>query len=138
MNNKPTIELLGEKRYNAHNLRQQGFTFKEIGLRLGVTGAYAQRLYWSSVRKLQKHPDKIESLSTRAFNCLYSVGINTREKALEAFQSKQIQPFVRPRNYGWKTHEEIAAWLGLPKPIKPKPRVVVRNECPHCGKRIKP
>jgi hypothetical protein len=34
--------------------------------------------------------------------------------------------------YGWITHAEICAWVGLPDP-RPKKR---KHFCPHCGKEI--
>lgn len=137
MNREPSIELLGEKRFHAYTLREQGLKLREIASRLGVGVERVRVLYFSAVRKLTRDPNSIESLSSRAFNCLKSVGVFTREQALEAYQSKQIVPLVRPRCYGWKTHEEVAEWLGLPKPAKPEPKVIVKNVCPHCGCRIK-
>lgn len=68
-----------------------------------------------------------EELSVRVVNCLYNAGLESREAVLEAYKSGRLRP-KSPRNYGWKSHQEVARWLGMPEPTKRKPKI-----CPHCG-----
>lgn len=53
---------------------------------------------------------------------------NSKAELMDAFVSGKFYPSeggkpASHRQYGWKTHKEIAAWLGLPEPMKPKPGV---------------
>ena len=79
-----------------------------------------------------------DDLSIRARNCLNSIGIKTKEQAVEAINDGRLHPDNNPikqiavRNYGWKTHKEVCKWLGLPEPHKAK----TVQFCPHCGKHI--
>ena len=60
-----------------------------------------------------------EGLSTRARHCLWYVGLREHEAIVGAFTSGRLEPkrffaLFGVRNYGRKTHNEIAAWLGFP------------------------
>jgi hypothetical protein len=72
----------------------------------------------------------MDGLSTRAQNVLYNNDFSSREGVLAAYKSEKLHPTkgLRPRNYGWKCHKEVAKWLGLPEPNKSIPKT-----CPHCG-----
>jgi len=76
----------------------------------------------------------MDALSVRAWNCLNSFNINSREEALAAYQSGRLTVGKRgPRNYGWKSHKEVARWLGLPEPQR---QVRLPKICPYCGGKI--
>ena len=124
------LKKLGERVHLAWQLRESGLGFKEIGERMGISSSRAQQIYsrekWRLVR-----PELWDGfLSVRASNCLHNCGINSREETMEAYQSGRIRPLKHPRNYGWKTHKEVAEWLGLPEPKKPVP---APKACPKCG-----
>ena len=138
-------DLLGERRFLTYQLRKQGLKFKEIGKRMGISLSRAQQLYRSAEWRLNREPHWMDGLSVRAANCLNNCNINSREEALEAYQSGRLRVGKRgprnygkcgPRNYGWKSHKEVAKWLGLPEPQKPAPRVYLAKTCPHCGGKL--
>lgn len=83
--------------------------------------------------KPQFYGNWMDGLSNRIQTVLMNWNVESRDKALELVQSKQI---LKARNFGWKCFEELSLWLGLPKPVMPRynPR---RKYCPHCKKRIK-
>lgn len=73
-------------------------------------------------------------LSYRLKNILSNLNINSREEALVAYQSGRLNFRGKgTRNYGWKSHCELARWLGLPPTIKPTRKVSAPKHCPHCG-----
>lgn len=118
------MECLGERQRLAYTLRKQGLKFKEIGKRMGVSAVRANELYRSAEWRLNREPHWMDGLGVRVANCLNNCNINSREEALEAYQSGKLHVGKRgPRNYGWKSHKEVARWLGLPEPQKPAPRV---------------
>lgn len=130
-------ELLGERRFLAYTLRKQGLKFKDIGKRMNVGAQRARQLYTSAEYRLNREPRWMDGLSVRAANCLWNININSREEALEAYQSGRLHVGKRgPRHYGWKSHKEVAKWLGLPEPQKPAPRVYAPKVCPHCGGKL--
>lgn len=70
-------------------------------------------------------------LSMRAANCCINANLMTHAQIEAAIKDGRLHPNNRfCRNYGWKTHEEIHNWIGLPEPERYKPRLKV---CPHCG-----
>lgn len=130
-------DLLGERRFLAYQLRKQGLKFKDIGKRMNVGAQRARQLYASAEYRLTREPHWMDGLSVRAANCLWNMSIESREEALEAYNSGRLRPGKRgPRNYGWKSHKEVAKWLGLPEPQKPAPRVYAPKVCPHCGGKL--
>lgn len=84
-----------------------------------------------------------DGLSTRAVNIVtqgvwsgswgddshvFTPHYNSKTELLEAFLLGKFYPGqngkpASHRQYGWKTHKEIAAWLGLPEPMRPKPAI---------------
>jgi hypothetical protein len=102
-------------------LRGEGLSFRQIGERLGISGTMAHLHYLKATRQDDKK-NPLYGLSVRAKNCLKNCDIATRGEALDAYNSGLLKPLKHPRLYGWKTHKEVAAWLGLPEPIKPKPK----------------
>lgn len=118
----------------AYQLRKQGLSFREIGERMGISSVRARQLYLAAKCKLTREPHWTDGLSVQSANCLNNCNINSREEAMEAYQSGKLRVGNgRPRNYGWKTHKEVAKWLGLPEPQKPSVRVRLAKTCPPCG-----
>ena len=103
---------------------------------MNVGAQTARQLYVSVEYRLNREPHWTDGLSVRAANCLWNINIRSREQALEAYQSGRLKPLKYPRNYGWKSHKEVAKWLGLPEPQKQAPRVYVPKVCPHCGGKL--
>jgi hypothetical protein len=125
----------------AYNLRKQRLTFKQIGERMGVSSGRAREIFRMAEWMVNHGEHWTDGLSTRSANCLCNNDINSREAALEAYQSGKLNPdtkFGNPgtRSYGWKSHKEVAKWLGLPEPQKPLPRVYSPKVCPHCGGKL--
>lgn len=130
-------DLLGERRFLAYTLRKEGLKFKEVGKRMNVGAQRARQLYESAERRLNREPHWMDGLDVRLANCLWNMNIESREQALEAYNSGRLRPGKRgPRNYGWKSHKEVAKWLGLPEPQKAAPRVYLAKTCPHCGGKL--
>lgn len=130
-------DLLGERRFLAYTLRKEGLKFKEVGKRMNVGAQRARQLYESAERRLNREPHWTDGLGVRPANCLWNMNIESREQALEAYNSGRLRPGKRgPRNYGWKSHKEVAKWLGLPEPQKHAPRVYLAKTCPHCGGKL--
>jgi len=68
-------------------------------------------------------PDWRHGLSIVAGNSLHRIEATSKESVLEAIKERRLAPNVgRPRGYGWKAHEEVCAWLGLPPPIRGRRR----------------
>ena len=128
---EPSLELLGEKRFLAYILRGKNLSFREIGEIMKIDKQRANWYYRDAIYQMNKEPTPMDGLSIRVQNALNNCWINTPEKAMEAFKSGKLRPCKYPRNYGWKSHAELAKWLGLPEPTKLKhpPKV-----CLHCGK----
>lgn len=130
-------ELLGERRFMAYQLRKQGLKFKDVGQRLNVCAQQARQLYESAEHRLNRDPHWTDGLSTRPKNILINMGFESRKQVLEAYNLGRMRPCKRgPRNYGWKSHKEVAKWLGLPEPMKPGIIARMAETCPHCGRNL--
>ena len=108
-------------------------TYKQIAEHLGVSIGRAQEIYRKAAiyRRHNAYKSKRDSdqyLPPRALNGLNNLGIATKREALKAFQSGEL---LKLRNFGRKSYEEVAKWLGIELPAKK------RKLCPHCGKEIK-
>lgn len=64
-------------------------------------------------RKVITSDDWANGITVALANTLHNRGIQSKEQALESFNSGDI---LRTIGYGWKKHIELAAWLGLPEP----------------------
>lgn len=129
MNTAERMKLRRERQATASHLRQQGLTFAEIGRRMGCSAARANAIYLDAEWAANRPPSWKNGMSVRALCVLDRLGLNDRESALAAYHSGQLHPRnPLARNYGWTTHREIAAWLGLPEPQE-----VATKVCPHCG-----
>lgn len=105
----------------AYRLRKEGLLFKDIGKQLNVGVARARQLYIAAERIVNAPFNSLKGLSARVENCLRNIGVENRQQALEAFKTFYNQGNDRtPRNYGWTSHKELAKWLGLPDPVKPR------------------
>ncbi len=72
-------------------------------------------------------------LSVRANRCLERAGIPAEKEAVsQALKTGTLWPFLRPRNYGKKTHEEVCRWAGVDETTLPL-YAGKRAVCPHCG-----
>jgi len=134
-----SINFLGERRFLAYQLRKQGMKFKDIARRLNVGAARAQHLFLSAQYRLNRKPHWSDGLSVRVSNCLNCCDINNREELLEAYKCGKLHAqSLWPPNYGWKSHKEVAKWLGLPEPHKPIKRLYFSSPkaCPHCGGKL--
>jgi len=130
-----------ERRAEIAKLRDEcGLSFDEIGKRFGITSSTARQLHHSYHARLKR--EKLWEnhwafgLSTRTNVILCAMGVNSLREAKSRF--KELNPFSKrkPRGYGWKTHVELARFLGLPEPQKRKPSVFVGKVCPHCNKSL--
>lgn len=91
-------------------LRGLGYSFREIGEKLGVT-PQAVSLMLSRHRRAAKSLDrtlKLRGLSSRAVNALGRHSIRSRE---EARQRNILSILPNERNCGSKTFNEIERWL---------------------------
>jgi hypothetical protein len=140
----PSVELLGERRFSAYTLRKQGLTYREIGKRMGVCEGRANYLYKDAIQCLNRGPHWTDGFSVRLANLLNNCNINSREEALEAYQSGRLRVTKadqkdwssKTRGYGWKSHKELAKWLGLPEPQKSANKRHNLCVCPHCGGKL--
>lgn len=127
--------LLGKRRFEAYKLREQGLTFKDVGLKMGVHGSRARDLYCSALMRIKYGPSWDAGLSVRASNVLNNFGVNSKEEALQKYLSGELVPNKSPRNWGWKCHRELARWLGVDEPKKKSKHSQLKT-CPHCGENL--
>lgn len=108
--------------------------FSEIGQFYGVKSQRASQLYReaSRIREHKENQHPFYGLTYRAINICMNLGVCSKEEVKAALEDGLLK-IGRTRNYGWKTHQELCAWAGLPVPTKPKghPRI-----CPHCKKSL--
>lgn len=121
--------MIGDKRLRAITLRdEEGKQWKEIDQILGTGKGYSRMLYESGKHRLERFPRGLIGLSTPArSSCLgpgwccdrYLRGMDTREKVMAAILDGTLYPGNKKIfRYGWKIHNEILKWLGLPPVIK--------------------
>jgi hypothetical protein len=132
-------DLLGDRLFRVYQLRGQGFTFKNIGEQIGVSPGRANQIYRECIwmirfRFLYEKTRWTIGLSSRIVKIIERNGIKSRNELIDVFES--YDPDSKEsglKNYGWKTHKEVAKWLERPEPQEPiKKRIM--NVCPHCGK----
>lgn len=128
---------VSEAELRAIELRECGKTFREIGTGIGVCANRAMQIHARAIFKRDEWPkNPLYPLSVRAVNCLNNIAVTNKKEALSAIQSGRLKPLRSPRNYGWKTHQEICRWLGLPEPKRPGRKIAVSKTCPHCGGKL--
>jgi hypothetical protein len=76
-------------------------------------------------------------LSNRIANALSGFNIQSVDDLMTLYKSGTLKPHGQIRNYGWKCHREVAAWLGLPEPEEGRLRLSSPYFCPHCHCQIK-
>ena len=61
-----------------------------------------------------------DGLNIRCANVLLNCKLKNKEEVRKAFESGKLHPIIgwHPRNYGWQSHQEVAAWLGIEIPRK--------------------
>lgn len=109
--------VLTVRQREAYDLRKQGKTFVQVGEAMGIGKQRARDLYMIARVRSDRDPHWMDGLSVRAGNCLNNFGLKSREEAKEAFSSGKLKP-GELRCYGWKTHVEVAKWLGVIVPQK--------------------
>jgi hypothetical protein len=117
-----------------------GYTFSRIAKQIDLSEGRVNQLYHDAKNRKNYHElgssnDVFYGLSTRAINCIYWFGIETKDQLLDAIQSYGLYP-NKTRNYGWKTHREICDWLKIDFVEKPK-TVWIKEVCECCGQVIK-
>ena len=106
-------------------LRKEGRTYREIGVRIGVSACRSRQLYNKSLHILNAEvapdlycwdnltsPERV-GLTTRALNCLRGAGILTKEEAAQRILSGKLGPGRGAYFYGQKTHAEVCKWAGV-------------------------
>ena len=123
-----------ERNNEAERLESEGLSYSEIGKRIGVSAQRAcQICYHIRKRREERARESVSwasGVSARLYHVICNMKIESREQAIEMFP--RLWPHKRPgkitpRNYGRKSHDELAALLGFPKP---KYGVLI---CKHCG-----
>ena len=124
------MKNLNNREQSAYDMRNQGYSFRQIGKALNNVGPNrARQIYRMAVYKLNKEPSVLDCLSARSANCLRKAGIRDKESAIRAVKTGFLHPDNRKlMNYGWVSHKEVCRWLNLPEPRKKTKKV-----CPHCG-----
>lgn len=110
---------------NAFCMRQEGLTYKQIGIHFGVLGQAARRLVAIGEmrnRKATEYGDNwLFGLSVRTANCL-------RAERLENL--RQVHDFIKKGEYksipnlGKKSFDELCAWAN----VYPEPKKCVQPE----------
>ena len=75
------------------------------------------RLTWKQKKRIAE-TSWYKGLLMRAATCAESIGITSRQELMDAYLGGKLIPLKTPRNYGWLAHKAVAAWLGLPEPMK--------------------
>jgi len=123
---------MDEKRnQEIYNMRLKGKKLKEIAEVMNISTVRVRQIYLQEKWRLEEKDDPEcwwFGLSSRTANALKNAELEGKEDVLRALKLGRINP--RPngtKGYGWKSHKEVHAWLGLPEPQKQK------RVCPHCG-----
>lgn len=129
--------LVGARKLAIYKMRQAGQTFVAISKAFGISTTTTAQLYRSAkVQIEEKNWHWHAGLSNRIVNALCNFKLKSREDLMALYKSGKLQPHGQIRNYGWKCHREVAAWLGLPEPEKTSPKAPKPQFCPHCHCRI--
>ena len=92
MKNTPLIsskKLIPVKYILIYKLREEGRKYKEIGLVMNVTEAYACMIY-KRAKFLLNSSDWDDGLTLRARKCLKRLGINSKEDAMTAYTNGKL------------------------------------------------
>lgn len=137
MYKKTLEEHLGARRMLVLKLREnERKKFREIAEQIGVNRTHVGIIYQQAVRMRNAYAkykdDPLFHFPTRIFNVLHNMGLKTVDQIKEALRSGDLHPanYRRCRNYGWGSHIQIHALLGLPAPTGRPCKMV---KCVHCG-----
>jgi hypothetical protein len=131
-------------------MRKAGKKYKEIGQALDVCVPRAAQIYHQSEYLIRNKNEWYSGLSSKMeFLFRVVLDLHGRDEVMEAYQSGRLKVGKDGiRNYGWKSHCEVAKWLGLAEPQRPAAKSTKSTKstktwvcpqlCPHCGKPIKP
>ena len=111
-----SVGLLSERYARALAMRREGFTYKKIGIELGVSRARASQMVQQAEQKLEKQNNygDFKYLSVRARNCLLGAGYKTKEQVFQAVINGEIHTGSNSiQNYGKRSHLEVCEWLGI-------------------------
>ena len=110
------------REFTVYTLRNHKLTFSAIGKRLGCSVTRVRQMHRRFLRRISYEKHWTNGLSARAANCLCIFNFSSRAEVLASLISADgLHPARdRYRNYGWKTHKEVATWLGLPEPVPGK------------------
>jgi len=131
MKTKKKYVKLVDKIPDVIRMRSEGMTLKQIGEHLNLS---RQRI--NQIEQAAELHEEILQLwgfpfSVRTFNTLERLCINSREQALDLYNSGHLRPGA-VRGFGWVSYYEICEWLEVPPTQKPSNHRI----CPHCGKII--
>jgi hypothetical protein len=109
-------------------MRAEGRTLQQIADVLHVT---RQRV--SQIAQAAKKHEAIQArwgfpFSARTDRVLEALAVDSKEKALELYNSGHLYPGA-VWSFGRRSYQEICEWLGVP-PLKKRPKH--RLKCPHC------
>jgi len=135
------VAQMNEKERTAFKMREQGATFAEIGLALGVSRSQANILFRIADRKAglsefaPPHGAQM-FLSRRTVNHLeLCLGVDAfAHDAPLKISGLSARDILNAANLGRRAVQEIAAWLehnGLS--LKGQPNEKTSTRCPHCG-----
>ena len=127
---KPYVKLV-DKVPEVVRMRSEGMTLEEIGKHFNLSRQRIKQIEQSA----QKHEQILKlwgfPFTTRTFNTLERLCINSREEAMDLYNTGHLQPGTI-QGFGWISYYEICEWLGVPVDRQPLNFL----NCPHCGKKI--
>lgn len=123
----------------------EGFDFKAIGIKLGISAAHARQIYQNGKFRLKQEAGRSGSpfcrISTRARNVLNNfcsergeLDSMTKDQAIKFFIGLYEEGRLDPRelccarNWGWRSFDEVVEALGIEDPSNRQKAI-----CPHCG-----
>jgi hypothetical protein len=113
-NATPDVIWKKELEDQAKKLREEGKTFTEIGVLLGVSAHKARYLFVGAVRRGGKPPSWTNGLNERLANSLHWLGFQGPEDVTAALKSGHLQTLSSfERGLRGPAISELAQWLGL-------------------------
>jgi hypothetical protein len=101
----------------AKKLREEGKTFKEIGVLLGVSAHKARYLFVGAIRRGGRPPSWTDGLNERLANSLHWLGFQGPEDVTAALKSGHLQTLSSfERGLRGSAITELSQWLGLDDP----------------------
>lgn len=94
-------------------LRRLGLTYREIGLRMGVTSVAASqgcKRYRDWESGALSSPGTIDDLSVGLYNCMINAGLPHRATPQDVYALSQKLDLKKRRNLGVKRWSELSDW----------------------------